>query len=143
MFNILKHAYVQFSFYYESIFASAASSAAMPQFRWLTVGHDITLACEVTAFHPSKPSDWEAIAATLSSTFYTDERLGELKGRGCRERLNRLVEKFRADDTRSLKDKSIVFERSQYTACLHEFGSGTEEDYDELNQLLQDIFEYQ
>lgn len=75
----------------------------MPQFRWPELQHDISLAREVAGSRPSKPSDWETIAGTLSVAFSTEEKAVELKGRGCRERLERLLEKFKSDDSKSLK----------------------------------------
>ena len=45
----------------------------------------------------------------------------ELKGRGCRERLDKLIEKFRAVDTRSLKMVKLLYLRevSILHACLN------------------------
>ena len=76
---------------------------AMPQFRWPEVANDILLAREVIGRRPSKPADWDVIAGILSSVFSKPGKLVCLKGRGCRERLDRLVEKYRTDDTQSLK----------------------------------------
>ena len=75
----------------------------MPQFCWPEVKNDIYLAREVVGRRPSKLSDWEEIAAVLGSSFSTPAKPVHLKGRGCRERLERLVEKFRADDSLSLR----------------------------------------
>ena len=75
----------------------------MPQFRWPEVKNDIYLAREVVGRRPSKLSDWDEIAALLSSSFSTPAKPIHLKGRGCRDRLDRLVEKQRADDSRSLR----------------------------------------
>ena len=76
---------------------------SMPQFRWPELMHDISLAREGASSHPSKPADWESIAGVLSSAFSTEDKPIELKGRGCRERMDRLLEKFRAEDSKSLK----------------------------------------
>ena len=76
----------------------------MPQFRWPELQHDLSLAKEVTSRRPSKPADWEVIAETLSADFsIKDKPPEELKGRGCRERLERLLDKFKAEDSKSLK----------------------------------------
>lgn len=117
----------------------------MPQFRWPELKHDVLLAKEVAASRPSKPVDWEAIAGTLSVIFSTEEKAIDLKGRGCRERMERLLEKFKSEDSKSLKRLVTC---SLVCIWFHfEHGvisrSGTEEDYSELTQLLQDIAEYQ
>ena len=75
----------------------------MPQFRWPEVANDISLAREVVGRRPSKLADWEVIAGILSSTFSTPSKPVQLKGRGCRERLERLVDKFCAADSQSQK----------------------------------------
>ena len=75
----------------------------MPQFWWPELSHDVALAKEVVSHRPSKAQDWEAIAQTLSTSFSTANKPVELKGRGCRERMERLLEKFHAEDTKSLK----------------------------------------
>ena len=72
-------------------------------FRWPDNKQDIALATEVAAFSPVKPKDWEAIAARLSKMFTTESTQVELKGRGCRERLERLIDKFKAEDAKALK----------------------------------------
>ena len=75
----------------------------MPQFRWPEVAHDISLAKEVASRRPAKSTDWEAIADLLSSMFATPSRPVQLKGRGCKDRMDRLIQKFRAEDAQSLK----------------------------------------
>ena len=72
----------------------------MPQFRWPEVANDVLLAKEVVGRHLSKPADWEEIAGILSSAHTKPVKL---KGRGCRERLERLVEKYQADESQSLR----------------------------------------
>ena len=67
------------------------------------MAHDVSLAREVAGRRPSRSSDWEAIADVLSSMFTTPIRPVQLKGRGCKERMDRLLQKFRADDAQSLK----------------------------------------
>ena len=75
----------------------------MPQFQWLGLHDDLSLAREVASTHPSKSVDCEKIAGTLTALFSTKGKPVELKGRGCRERLERLLDKFKSDDSKSLK----------------------------------------
>ena len=75
----------------------------MPQFRWPTVENDVLLAREVAGRRPSKQTDWDEIAAILNSAFSTPSKTVTLKGRGCRERLNRLLSKYRTDESQSLR----------------------------------------
>ena len=63
----------------------------MPAFRWNDTAHDIALAKEVIACRPSKPLDWDYITTRLNAVFATKEK-PVVKGRGCRERLDRLLE---------------------------------------------------
>ena len=61
----------------------------MTVFRWLEAWHDIALAKNVICFRPTKPVDWDEIAAKLSEAFSAAKgKLVELKGRGCRERMD-------------------------------------------------------
>ena len=71
--------------------------------RWPDVDNDISLAKEVISRRPNKPSDWESIACTLSQLFSTEEKPVALKGRGCRERMELLIKKYREEDNKSLK----------------------------------------
>ena len=84
------------------------------QFRWPEVWHDLALAREVAAHRPKKPSDWTEIAERLNCAFSASGHLrAELKGRGCRERLDRLVAKFRAEESKALK-RLVCYGRSLY-----------------------------
>lgn len=80
----------------------------MAPFRWPDVKHDIALAKEVAAAKPDSPQDWEFVATTLGTSFSTKDKPVVLKGRGCRERMQRLIEKFKQEDARSLKRYLIV-----------------------------------
>lgn len=80
----------------------------MPQFRWPDIWHDIALAKEVISKRPKKPWDWDTIAINLNAVFSKDDKPVQLKGRGCRERMNRLLEKYRSEDSRSLKRYDIM-----------------------------------
>lgn len=75
----------------------------MTGFRWPDTNHDIALAREAVTCRPTKPLDWEAIATKLNAAFSTEEKSVALKGRGCRERLDRLLDKFKTEDAKSLK----------------------------------------
>ena len=75
----------------------------MSPFRWPLLQYDTMLCKEVLARRPSSPSDWDSIAEALSQVFSTADKPVELKGRGCKERLDRLIEKFNQNDKKSLK----------------------------------------
>ena len=72
-------------------------------FRWPSVKDDITLATEVTRERSVKPSEWDKIAESLSKLFSHDEKKVSLKGRGCRERMDRILTKDKEEDAKSLK----------------------------------------
>lgn len=75
----------------------------MSPFRWPLLHYDVMLCKEVLARRPSSPSDWDIIAVGLSQVFSTTDKPVELKGRGCKERLNLLIEKYNQNDKKSLK----------------------------------------
>ena len=76
----------------------------MPNFRWHLVYHDISLAQEVYSTRPEKPSHWEVIAAKLSALFSNKcDKIISLKGRGCRERFDLLIKKYKEEDKKALK----------------------------------------
>ena len=75
----------------------------MPPFRWPLVEQDLHLAREVSCHRPEKLAEWDKIAQRLSEAFSNGKNFVELKGRGCRERMERLFQKRRAEDARSLK----------------------------------------
>ena len=61
----------------------------MTVFRWPEAWRDIALAKNVICFRSTKPVDWDEIAAKLSEAFSAAKgKLVELKGRGCRERMD-------------------------------------------------------
>lgn len=81
----------------------------MAPFRWPNVEYDIQLALEVVSQKPEKPADWEVIAEGLSKEFSKGEgKKVEIKGRGCKERMERIIAKFKTEDKRSLK-RYIIF----------------------------------
>lgn len=75
----------------------------MSPFRWPKVEHDIALCKEVIASRPKKAEEWETIATVLSDIFSTDEVPVVLKARACREHLDLLLKKFRANEKVALK----------------------------------------
>ena len=97
--NPIPNVYINF---YPNLFLYIFS-CEMPSFRWPDVSHDIALAIEVISHRPQKPVDWDAIAGTLSSAFSTEEKPVELKGRGCRERMDLLLRKYKDEDAKALK----------------------------------------
>jgi hypothetical protein len=46
---------------------------------------------------------WEAIATRLNTVFSSEEKTVELKGRGCKNRMELLLAKYKAEDARNLK----------------------------------------
>ena len=75
----------------------------MAPFRLPTTSNDIMLATEVAARKPKSPADWETIAGILRKAFSSDDKQVDLTGRACRERLERLINKFKEEDKKSLK----------------------------------------
>lgn len=67
-------------------------------FRWPSIIQDISLATEVASRCPSKPSEWEVLANILATEFTTDDKPITLTGRACRDRFERLIQKFRDED---------------------------------------------
>ena len=75
----------------------------MSPFRWPSIQQDLALAREVAARKPEKTSDWNAVALAPSQAFSTDEKVVTLKARGCREKMERLLLKYRTEDAKGLK----------------------------------------
>ena len=77
----------------------------MPNFRWPLLFHDISLAKEVVSARPEKLSEWDLIAADLSAAFTKQDgwKAVSLKGRGCKDRLDLLIKKYRDDDSKALR----------------------------------------
>ena len=75
----------------------------MAPFRWPELWHDVALATEVAARRPTRPQDWDEIAQALSEAFSTQEKPVQLKGRGCRERMDLLLKKYKDNDAKALK----------------------------------------
>lgn len=79
----------------------------MAPFRWPETRHDIFLAIEASASNPVKPKDWDSIAERQSKALSTDTNKVQLKGRGCRERMVRLVDKYKEEDVKVLKRLAV------------------------------------
>lgn len=74
----------------------------MAPFRWPEARHELALAKEVAQHNPEKPDEWEAVASRLGKAFSTDSCTVELKGRGCREKMDRILTKYK-EDMKALK----------------------------------------
>ena len=71
-------------------------------FRW-EVNHNIAVASEVVSKRPQKPANWIDLVEVLSKSFSTEDKPVQLKGRGCKERMDLLIKKYKDDDKKSLK----------------------------------------
>ena len=80
-------------------------------FRWPQTNADIMLAKEVATRRPTSAADWEEIGRLLSQLFSTENKKVVLSGRACRERLVRLLEKYTAEDKKSLKRYTLTVTR--------------------------------
>ena len=135
----------------------------MPAFRWSYLAHDVALATEVVFVRPFNATEWDQIAKKLNSAFSTQQRVVEIKGSGCRERMELLSQKYRVKDAKALKRLDFFnFSKSKLMqfpmlhvahvfvcicaylcllAPLHTvmYRSHNEEEYSALQQLLEDI----
>ena len=75
----------------------------MAPFRWPLPLNDVMLATEVAVRKPTCATEWDVIASILSTVFSTNERKVVLTGRACRERLDRILNKYLEDDKKALK----------------------------------------
>ena len=75
----------------------------MAPFPWPETRHDLALAKEVAQYMPEKPQEWEDIAKRLSEAFSTEAKQVQLKGRGCRERMDRILDRYKEEDAKALK----------------------------------------
>ena len=75
----------------------------MAPFRWPETRRDLALAKEVAQCMPEKPQEWEGIVKRLSEAFPTEAKQVELKGRGCRERMDRILDRYKEEDAKALK----------------------------------------
>ena len=63
----------------------------MAQFRCPEMKHELTLAKDVAKYFPEKPQEWDGVAKILRKAFFIEE----VKGRGRREKMDRILEKYR------------------------------------------------
>ena len=63
------------------------------------------LATEVASRKLKSPADWESIAGNLSQAFSFDDKQVDLTGRACRERLERLINKFKLRRGQEISEK--------------------------------------
>lgn len=87
--------------------------------RW-TLNHDVKLLKLMQVDFPKTNADWQLLAEKISSDDF------QIAGRGAKERWTKtILPKYKSDNTAALKR------------------SGTEEDYTELDQLIQDLADRQ
>ena len=89
----------------------------MPPFRWPKVEHDLALVKEFTELRPSKPEEWDRLVKRLSAVFNSEV---QLSGRGCREHLDLLIKKHKANEKKALKRyalKVTVMSRQSSLLC--------------------------
>ncbi|KAK2555243.1 hypothetical protein P5673_023226 [Acropora cervicornis] len=65
--------------------------------------HELAFAKEVAQDSPEKPDEWEAVANKLCKAFSTDSYTVELKGRGCHEKMDWILTKYKEEDVKGLK----------------------------------------
>ena len=77
----------------------------MAPFGWPCLNCDMMMAIDILANKPEKVSEWDAIADRLSAAFSqaNNGKVVELKARGSKDRMERLLKKYEIDDSRSLK----------------------------------------
>ena len=79
-------------------------------FRWPEMKHDLALVKEVAKTWPEKPTDWDKLAEGLSTLFSSwSHHDMDIKGRGCRERMDRILSKHKHDDAKALKKVSNLY----------------------------------
>ena len=64
----------------------------MAPFRWPEPRHELALAKEEAQHNPEKPNEWEAVTRRLGKAFSLDSFTVELKGRGCREKIDYITQ---------------------------------------------------
>ena len=93
---------------------------AMPGFRW-DIKLDLALCLEVFSLRPQTTPDWEKVASTIKDVITSTQGSGPVtdgaadssaegsptvhipKARGCKERMQLLIKKYKEDDKRALK----------------------------------------
>ena len=64
----------------------------MAPFRKTDVKHEQALAKEVAKYFPEKPQESDEVGKILSKAFSTDDK--QVKGRECREKMDRILVKY-------------------------------------------------
>ena len=77
----------------------------MAPFRWLEMKHELALAKELAKYFPEQPHEWDEVAKTLSKALSTNNKQVEVKERGCREKMDRILEKFKSDVLKIIPQK--------------------------------------
>ena len=75
----------------------------MAPFHWPETHHGLALANEVAQYVPEKRQEWEDIAKRRSEAFSTEAKQVELKGRGCRERMDRTLDSYKEENAKVSK----------------------------------------
>ena len=69
----------------------------MAPFRWPEMKQ------EVAKYFPEKPQEWDEVAKIPRKAFSTEDKRVEVKGRGCREKMDRILEKYQSEEAKALK----------------------------------------
>ena len=77
--------------------------AGAPPFRWPKPSQVLALVRECAKEMPEKTSDYEVIAERLSSAFSTEHQEVTIKARGAKEKMERILKKYKGEDNQSLK----------------------------------------
>ncbi|XP_020901225.1 uncharacterized protein LOC110239808 [Exaiptasia diaphana] len=93
-------------------------------FRW-HLNHDIDLAKEVVSLRPASSKNWDNVAENLEAAWPKDPSRNKVKGRSCKEHFEVMMAHHKEENQQALRK------------------SGTEEEYSELQQLLDDVIAYQ
>ena len=75
----------------------------MAPFHWPETRHGLALAKEVAQYVPEKRQEWEDIAKRRSEAFSTEAKQVELKGRGCRETMERTLDRYKEENAKVSK----------------------------------------
>ena len=72
----------------------------MAPFRWPEMKHKLALAKDEAKYFPEKPQlqEWDEVDKILSKAFSADDNQVGVKGRGCREKMDRILEKIKSED---------------------------------------------
>ena len=65
--------------------------------------HELAVAKEVAKYFPEKPQEWDEVANILSKVFSTDDKQVEVKEGGCREKINKKLEKYKSQEAKAVE----------------------------------------